>query len=298
MEGAAADAPLFVRGNHKQAAQIVPRRFLEAIDATTYTIPPGLSGRRELAESLAAPANPLTSRVLVNRLWQYLFGRGLVATPDNFGRLGELPTHPELLDHLAKRFGKGGGSLKAMIRYIATSRAFRLDSHGSAEAAARDPQNLLLSHASTRRLEAEAVRDAMLSLTGKLDFNPGGPSVGGGAYRRSVYVHVVRNNLDPFLTAFDAPVPSSCRGRRDSTNVPAQSLGLMNDPLVAKWAADWAQQHSKEDIDAAIGRMFLEAYGRAPSAPERDLAKAHVAEAGLPSLALALLNTKEFIYVR
>jgi hypothetical protein len=298
MEGAASDEPLFVRGNHKQPAQIVPRRFLEAVDATPYPLAPGHSGRRELAESLVAPANPLTSRVLVNRLWQHLFGRGIVATPDNFGRLGELPTHPELLDHLATRFGEGGGSLKAMIRYMATSRAFRLDSHGSAEAAARDPQNFLLSHFSPRRLEAEAVRDAMLSLTGKLDVNAGGPSVDGGSYRRSVFVRVVRNNLDPFLTAFDAPVPSGCRGRRDSTNVPAQSLGLMNDPLVARWAADWAQRFSKEDPDAAIVLMFSEAYGRAPSAPERDLAKSHVAEAGLKSLALALLNTKEFIYVR
>jgi hypothetical protein len=298
MEGVASDEPLFVRGNHKQPAQIVPRRFLEAIDAAPYAIAPGRSGRRELAESLAAPSNPLTSRVIVNRLWQHLFGRGLVATPDNFGRLGELPTHPELLDYLARRFGEEGGSLKAMIRFLATSRAFRLDGRASAEAAARDPQNLLLSRWSARRLEAEAVRDSMLSLTGKLDPALGGPPVSGGAYRRSVYVHVVRNNLDPLLTAFDAPVPTSCRGRRDSTNVPAQSLGLMNDPLVSKWAADWAQRLSKEEPDAAIGRMFAEAYGRAPTVSERDLARAHVAEAGLPSLALALLNTKEFIYVR
>jgi hypothetical protein len=138
----------------------------------------------------------------------------------------------------------------------------------------------------------------MLALTGKIDLAMGGPPTDGGSYRRSVYVRVVRNNLDPFLAAFDVPVPSSCRGRRDSTNVPAQSLGLMNDPMVARWAADWAQRHAALDPDAAIARMFLEAYGRAPSAAERELAKAHAAEAGLKSLALALLNTKEFIYVR
>jgi cytochrome c553 len=298
LEGFASDAPLFVRGNHKTPAQFVPRRFLEAIDATPYGLLEGQSGRRPLAESLVAPGNPFFARVVVNRLWQHLFGRGIVATPDNFGRLGELPTHPELLDLLAARFLENRGSLKSMIRLMATSRAFRLDSHPDAAALAKDPQNLLLSHYSSRRLEGEAIRDGMLALTGKIDLAMGGPPTDGGSYRRSVYVRVVRNNLDPFLAAFDVPVPSSCRGRRDSTNVPAQSLGLMNDPMVARWAADWAQRHAALDPDAAIARMFLEAYGRAPSAAERELAKAHAAEAGLKSLALALLNTKEFIYVR
>jgi hypothetical protein len=298
LEGLGGDAPLFVRGNHKQPAQVVPRRFLEAIDPTPYVLAAGRSGRRELAESFVSPANPLLPRVIVNRLWLHLFGRGLASTPDNLGRLGDPPSHPELLDHLARRFAEGGGSLKSMIRHLATSRAFGLGSRPGDGAAERDPQNLLLSHFSTRRLEAEAVRDAMLSLTGKMDLSMGGPSVDGGAYRRSAYVRVVRNQLDPFLSAFDFPVPSSCRGRRDSTNVPAQSLGLMNDPMVARWAADWAQRHQALDADAAVARMFAEAYGRAPSAAERALAKAHAAEAGLKSLALALLNTKEFIYVR
>ncbi|MBV8878748.1 MAG: PSD1 domain-containing protein [Planctomycetaceae bacterium] len=298
LEGDAADAALFVRGNHKQPAQIVPRRFLEALDPAPYPIAPGRSGRRELAESLVAPSNPFFARVMVNRLWQHLFGRGLVATPDNFGRLGELPTHPELLDDLARRFLENKGSLKAMIRFLATSQAFRRDSRPGPDALRLDPDNLLLSHYSSRRLEAEAIRDGMLSLTGKLDLAMGGPSAEGSSYRRSVYVRVVRNNLDPFLSAFDFPVPSACRGRRDSTNVPAQSLGLMNDPMVARWADDWARRHASLDPDAAISRMFAEAYGRAPAAGERDLARAHVSEAGLKSLALALLNTKEFIYVR
>jgi len=298
LEGSAADAPLFVRGNHKQPAQLVPRRFLEAIDPRPYACAPGESGRRQLAESLVASSNPFLARVIVNRLWQHLFGRGLVATPDNFGRLGELPTHPELLDDLARRFLENGGSLKSMIRFLATSQAFRRDSRPGREAATLDPENLLLSHFPARRLEAEAIRDSILALSGKLDLSQGGPSVGGGSTRRSVYVHVIRNSLDPFLAAFDFPVPSGCRGRRDSTNVPAQSLGLLNDPMVARWAGDWAQRHAALDPDAALDRMFLEAYGRAPTAPERELARAHVAEAGLQSLALALLNTKEFIYVR
>jgi cytochrome c553 len=298
LEGAASDEPLFVRGDHKRPAQVVPRRFLEAIDATPFAIPAGRSGRRELAESLVAPSNPLRSRVIVNRIWLHLFGRGLVATPDNFGRLGELPTHPELLDALARRFDEGKGSIKSLIRFLATSRTFRLDHRASPEAATRDPRNLLLSRFSPRRLEAEAIRDSMLALTGKLDLAAGGPSVDGGAYRRSVYVRVVRNNLDPFLSSFDFPVPVGCRGSRDSTNVPAQSLALMNDPLVTRWASDWAQRLARLDPEAAIGRMFAEAYGRAPTARERELAKAHLADAGLKSLALALFNTKEFVYVR
>jgi hypothetical protein len=298
MEGAASDEPLFIRGDHKHPSRIVPRRFLEAIDAAPYEIAPGRSGRRELAESLVAPANPLRSRVLVNRLWQHLFGRGIVATPDNFGRLGEPPTHPELLDALARRFDEGHGSIKEMIRFLATSRTFRLEHRAAPEAAIRDPRNLLLSRFSPRRLEAEALRDSMLALTGKLDLAAGGPSVDGTSYRRSVYVRVVRNHLDAFLSSFDFPVPSGCRGSRDSTNVPAQSLALMNDPVVARWAADWAQRHASLDLEAAVGRMFAEAYGRTPAAAEREQAKAHAADAGLKSLALALFNTKEFLYVR
>ncbi len=283
LEGFGSDEPLFVRGDHKHPAQRVPRRFLEAIDPTPYKIAPGGSGRFELARSLTDPANPFFARVIVNRLWQHLFGRGLVATPDNFGRLGEPPTHPELLDHLARRFLDQDGSMKSMIRYLATSQAFRRASGLRPE----DPENLLLSHFSARRLEAEAIRDAMVMLSGNLD-----PT------RRSVYLKVVRNNLDPFLTAFDFPIPSGCRGRRDSTNVPAQSLGLMNGPAVAQWAEEWARRHAALEPDAALDRLFAEAYGRAPTTPERELARAHAAEAGLKSLALALLNTKEFIYVR
>ncbi len=286
LEGFGSDEPLFVRGDHKHPAQIVPRRFLEAIDPRPYRIAPGGSGRLELAGSLTDPTNPFFARVIVNRLWQHLFGRGLVATPDNFGRLGDPPTHPELLDHLARRFLDQGGSMKSMIRYLATSQAFRRDSRPGPEALKADPENLLLSHFSARRLEAEAIRDAMGMLSGNPDL------------RRSVYLRVVRNNLDPFLTAFDFPIPSGCRGRRDSTNVPAQSLGLMNGPAVAQWAEEWSRRHAALDPDAAIARLFAEAYGRAPTAPERELARAHAAGSGLKSLALALFNTKEFIYVR
>lgn len=264
------DAPLFVLGDHKQPAALVPRRFLDGINPTKYNAEN--SGRLELAESLVNPANPLTSRVIVNRLWQYVFGKGLVTTPDNFGRLGDPPSHPELLDYLADRFTREGGSIKGMLKLLITSKTFQLDSSADPEVAIKDPENTLLTHFSVRRLEAEAIRDSILAVSGKLADTMYGQSVAGNDARRSVYVRVVRNNLDDFLTAFDAPVPSSSRGKRDSTNVPAQSLALLNDPKVINWTTAWGLRTYKDrgvQTDAArVQRMFAQAFGRAPSDSE------------------------------
>ena len=233
-----------------------------------------------LAESIAAPSNPLTYRVIVNRLWFYAFGRGLVNTPDNFGRLGDEPSHPELLDYLAARFQKEGTSLKSMLKLLLTSRAFRLDHHASEDAAARDPENKCLSHFSARRLDAEAVRDSLIARAGNMDFTTGGESVGGGSNRRSVYLRVIRNNLDPFLAAFDFPVPSATRGKRDATNVPAQSLALLNSPQVAGRANEWArkvlEKNSKSD-EQRVHQMFLEAFSRMPSEKELGESLAFIA---------------------
>jgi hypothetical protein len=308
-EGFAFDQPLFTRGNHKQPAAPVPRRFLEVIDPTPYALDEKRSGRRELAESFVAAENPLLARVIVNRLWHHVFGRGLVATPDNFGRLGEPPTHPELLDFLAARFIAEGGSLKKMIRLLVTSRAFALDARASEDATARDPENRLLTHWTTRRLEAEAIRDSMLALSGKLDLAGGEPG-DGSSPRRSVYVKVVRNNLDPFLSAFDWPVPAATRGRRDSTNVPAQALALMNDGAVTKWAADWSRRILEDSRfptdETRLARLFAEAFGRPPTRAETDRALVFLREnapATKPAeawrhLTQALFNAKEFIYLR
>ena len=270
LEAEGKDAALFVQGDHKRPADIIPRRFLEGIDPTPYRA--RNSGRLQLAESLARPDNPLTARVIVNRLWHHVFGRGIVATTDNFGRLGEEPTHRELLDHLAHRFMEKGGSIKEMLRYLVTSKTFQLDHRAPAGAAEKDPDNRLLSHFGVRRLEAEAIRDGILSLSGRMEDTMFGPSVGGGEPRRSIYVKVVRNSLDDFLTAFDAPVPSMTRGRRDATNVPAQSLALLNSPMVMNWAGGWAQRLSGDASlpthEARVQRMFREAFGRDASASE------------------------------
>ena len=278
MEGGPGDWPLYARGDHKKPGPPVPRRFLSALDATPYQTRD--SGRRELAESIAGPGRALASRVIVNRLWHHVFGRGLVATPDNFGKLGEPPTHPELLDWLAREFEKSGGSIKSMLRLLVTSEAFQARSAPSDEAAAKDPENKLLSHWSLRRLEAEAIRDAMLAMTGGMESNSRGPGVNGEAPRRSLYVSVVRNALDPFLSVFDAPVPSSTRGKRDATNIPAQALTLMNAPQVHSWANDWAARVSAAVPDDAerVRRLYLEGFQREPSADELAQALAWLQE--------------------
>ena len=205
------DQALFDRGNHKRPAGLVRRRFLEAVDSTPYETE--LSGRLELAEDLLRADNPFTRRVIVNRIWHYLFGTGLVETVDNFGRLGSKPSHPELLDYLANRFHEDGWSIKRMVRYLMLSHTWQQSSQPSSMAVTRDPGNRLLSHASVRRLEAEAIRDSMLAADGRLRRELYGSPVDVNSNRRSVYVSVIRNRLDPFLQAFDAPVPFSAKGR-------------------------------------------------------------------------------------
>ncbi|MDZ4289827.1 MAG: DUF1553 domain-containing protein, partial [Prosthecobacter sp.] len=270
LESKGHDAALFVRGDHKQPAEIVPRRFLDGIDPTPYKA--ANSGRLQLAESLTDPKNPLTSRVIVNRLWHHVFGRGIVGTPDNFGRLGEKPTHLELLDALAQSFTASGGSMKNLIRLMVTSQAFQRGSQVPADVATKDPENKLLSHWTVRRLEAEAIHDSILALSGKLDPVMYGKPVFDDDPRRSIYQGVIRNRADPFLSAFDMPVPFSTRGRRDVTNVPAQSLALLNNPIISNWAAGWARQIVKQEKDdgARVRRMFMQALGR--DADDREVA--------------------------
>jgi len=267
VEADAKDAALFIRGDHKQPSELVPRRFLDALDPTPFKTQQ--SGRLELAEHLAdLKNNPLTARVIVNRLWHHVFGRGIVSSTDNFGKLGDPPTHPELLDFLAQRLVLYKGSLKAVLREILVSDAFQREA-GSHPA---DPDNKLLGHWRIRRLEAEAIRDSIVALSGKLDPTLYGEPVSGATPRRSTYVRVVRNALDPFLTTFDSPVPFSTRGNRDTTNVPAQSLTLLNDANVIGWASDWAAKSDGASPRERITQMFREALGRDPSSKELEQA--------------------------
>ncbi|MBL9179144.1 MAG: DUF1553 domain-containing protein, partial [Verrucomicrobiaceae bacterium] len=275
IEADAKDAPLFTRGDHKQPAELVSRRFLEALDPKPFATQQ--SGRLELAERMAdMKNNPLTARVIVNRIWHHVFGRGIVASVDNFGKLGDLPTHPELLDFLTQRFIDSGGSIKSLLRDILLSKTFQRASGSNAS----DPENKLLSHWSTRRLEAEAIRDSIVTLSGRLDPTLYGESVGNGDERRSIYVKVIRNSLPPFLTTFDAPVPFATRGKRDTTNVPAQSLTLLNDPNIISWARSWAL-HTISDgkdrpDDLRIRQMFREAFSREATDDEIKQSQAYL----------------------
>ena len=280
IEADAKDAALFVRGDHKQPSDIVPRRFLDALDPTPFKTTG--SGRLELAKHMAdMKRNPLTARVIVNRLWHHVFGRGIVATTDNFGKLGELPTHPELLDFLAQRFIDSGGSIKETLKLMVSSKAFQRSAHASEAATQKDPENKLLSHWSIRRLEAEAIRDSIVTLSGKLDTTLYGESVGSGDPRRSIYVKVIRNALDPFLATFDAPVPFITRGKRDVTNVPAQSLTLLNDSKVIDWSRNWASDvvndGKNRTDDVRVRQMFRQAYSREASDDEVKQSLAYLA---------------------
>ncbi len=271
-EWIAKDQPLYDRGNHKKPLATVPRRFLEAIDSAGYKTP--LSGRRELAEDLLRDDNPLARRVMVNRIWHHLFGQGIVSTPDNFGRLGAEPTHPELLDHLASYFSnQADWSIKRLVRYLVTTKTWQLDSAPSEAAQQSDPANELLSHFSVRRLEAEAIRDSLLHVSDRLNLDAFGRAVDGNKPRRSVYVKVIRNSLDSFLSAFDAPVPFSAQGRRNVTTVPGQSLLMMNGNFAVDtarhWGADLARSAETTEPAAVIEQAWKRAFGRPPTPQEK-----------------------------
>jgi hypothetical protein len=300
LEAEGRDAPLFVRGDHKQPAAAVRRHFLDAIDAKPFATQG--SGRLQLAESLVAESNPLTRRVIVNRLWHHVFGAGIVRSTDNFGRLGELPSHPELLDWLASEFARGGWRIKPMLKMLLTSEAFALSS--DAADAERDPENRLLGRWSLRRLEAEAIRDALVNLTGKLEAQSTGPSRDADKPVRSVFTRVIRNNMDPLLAVFDQPLPSSTRGSRDTTNVPAQSLALINAPLVQSWCKQWIGR-LPSDPKQRVQQMLELAYSRRTKPAEISAAQAFLQSQGgeaeaeaWSALALALVNGKEFIFLR
>jgi hypothetical protein len=316
LEAEAIDAPFMPRGDHLKPGDPVPRGFLAVLDNRPFA--KDRNARLEFADAITHPRNPLTARVLVNRVWHHIFGRGIVPTVDNFGRLGEAPTHPELLDYLAARFVEEGWSVKRLVRMLVTTRAFRLSSQPSTLSMERDAANELLSHARVRRLDAESLRDTLMTISGDLERKMYGPPEPGNAPRRSIYLSVRRTALNPFLGVFDAPKPFTTLGRRDATNVPAQSLALLNDPFVIRCATQWAQRSVKATPDADLATrlsdLFQAAISRAPSDAERTLAAAYAAELQgehgieaaavarsvplLRDLAQSVFNLKEFLYLR
>ncbi|MCA9035422.1 MAG: DUF1553 domain-containing protein, partial [Planctomycetaceae bacterium] len=278
-ESGGIDQRLYVRGNHKQPAEVVPRRFLQAIDDSPYQV--SGSGRRQLAEDVLRSDNPLTRRVIVNRIWHHLFGQGIVPTPDNFGRMGQTPSHPDLLDWMADELVHQQWSIKAMIRLVLTSQTWQQSSEATQQATTVDPDNRLLSRMSVHRLEAESIRDALLMTSGALDRTMFGPPVAGSQGRRGVYVQVRRNSLDAFLRVFDFPEPFSAVGRRDATNVPAQSLALLNDPLIHRLSELLARELTKDSAeitDSMIQHLFVRLLARLPTAEESESSLKYLSE--------------------
>ncbi len=312
LEAQGFDQPLYVRGDHHKPAAPVPRRYLEAFDSKAF-VTDG-SGRLELAEKIASTENPLTARVMTNRLWHYVFGRGLVGTVDNFGRLGDQPTHPELLDALSARFIQQGWSVKSLLRDLVLTEAFQRASLPTASAEAKDPDNTLLAHMRVRRLEGEALRDTLITLAGKMEHRMYGPGDNAAAapreqVRRSVYLTIRRNSLNPLITTFDGPKPFTTVGRRDATNVPAQSLTLLNNAFVIDAAKQWAATLERDQPDGAkVDTLFLLALARKATPAEHAAAARYLADlrtthAGKPAMvwqdfAQSVLNLKEFIYLK
>ncbi|HEX3997842.1 MAG TPA: PSD1 and planctomycete cytochrome C domain-containing protein [Pirellulales bacterium] len=334
LDGNGFDEHVLLRGSHKTPGEIAPRRFLEAIAGPHQPPIEHGSGRLELAERMIDPSDPFVPRVMVNRVWQHLFGRGIVPTADNFGVLGQRPTHPELLDFLADRFIREGWSVKRLIREIMLSSSYQMSAAESAADRQSDPQNLLWHHALVRRLEGEAIRDAMLAVSGRLDLRMGGPSEevhltafmegrgrpGSGPLdgdgRRSIYIKVRRNFLSPMMTAFDMPEPFNTVGNRGTSNLPAQALIMLNDPLVVEQSHVWARRVlAGQGLSPRerIRRMYLAAFARPPSDAELadDLAfldsqaeslgikpaDRPTAEQPWADLCHVLFNVKEFIFI-
>lgn len=317
---------LHIRGNHKQLGEEVPRRFLEALGGLEQQPASNASGRLQLAEKLLNPQeNPLFVRVMVNRVWMHHFGKGIVPTPDDFGHMGQPPTHPELLDWLAQEFVRNDYSLKHLHKVMLLSSAYQMSSQADPHAAEMDPLNKTLHHMPVQRLEAEAIRDGILAVAGELNLTMYGPSVlphltpfmqgrgrprsgpldGNG--RRSLYINVRRNFLTPMFLAFDYPQPFTTIGKRGSSNVPAQALTLLNSPFVAQQAERWAKRITDMPLSTneKIEHMYLRAFGRPASTNERGQAAAFIQQQtesqgernAWRDLAHILFNLKEFVYI-
>lgn len=322
---------LHLRGDIDRRGARIPRgmpRFVDSFLPTNPAASPD-SGRRELAEFLADPRHGMAARVYVNRVWQWVFGDGLVRTSNDFGHLGESPSHPELLDHLTRTFIADGWSTKRLLRRLVLSRTFRQSGKVSEQAATVDPLNRWWHHYPTRRLEAEAIRDSLLTVAGRLDpklfgrpINPtrqvedaskrlfSGPLDGNG--RRSIYLEVSIMDRSKFLQSFNAPDPKLPTGRRDETNVPAQALVMLNDPLVLAMADQWASRLVADGSPSAEDRlrsMFVQALGRSPDAGELERWTALVQSLSAEGRALSdhgawknvahtLFNLQEFMHYR
>jgi hypothetical protein len=333
-DGKPTDECVHIRGEPDQRGALIKRHFPKFLaGGAPLEIPDGASGRLQLAQWLTRKEHPLTARVMVNRIWQHHFGKGIVATPSNFGTRGEPPTHPELLDYLAVQFVESGWSVKAMHRQIMLSRCYQLASTGNAADAGHDPGNRFLWHAERRRLEAEAIRDSMLVVAGNLNLSRPGvhpfPSIDGWNFTqhspfkavyesncRSVYLMTQRIQRQPFLALFDGPDANTSTDVRSDSTVPLQALFMMNDRFVGVQAKALGERllrtsrepreriqqaitllYSRAALPAEIGRAldYLDEYRQRLIKAEVPLQQLEAEAWG--SYARVLLSANEFIYI-
>ena len=333
-EGSVTNLPVFIRGNYETQGEVQPRHFPRVLVAGKVTsLDEKTSGRLELARWIASPENPLTARVLVNRAWRWHMGRGLVATTDNFGQLGDRPTHPELLDWLAGWFIENEWSVKKLNRLILGSATYQMSSQTSVETRMKDPTNRLYSRAPLRRLEAESLRDTLLEVGGLLDKRVGGyvwtfenynlvfnhTSEDATTYdstRRAIYLPIIRNHVYKPFELFDFPDPGMVGGNRATTVIAPQALFLMNSPLVLRSTEAMAKRLLADDTADSgwrMERLYERVYNRPPTVQETqgalDFVKHFAAErrggdaksdrrAAWQALGQALVSANEFIYLR
>ncbi len=278
---------VFLRGNPNNRGPAVPRQFLEVLSGESRKPFTEGSGRLELARAIASQDNPLTARVMANRVWLYHFGRGLVRTPGDFGLRGDPPTHPELLDYLAWSFMEHGWSVKKLHKMILLSATYQQSSEGSAKARAVDPDNRLLAHQERQRLDFEGLRDSLLWASGRLDHKAGGAAVeittAPFSARRSVYGFIDRQNLPGLFRAFDFASPDTSTPQRHTTTVPQQALFLLNGPFVIEQAKALAARPdvtALSDAGERIGYLYRLLFGRPPDADEVALGRRFVESAG------------------
>jgi cytochrome c553 len=329
-EGEPADCAVHLRGDPQTLGERIPRGFPRVLGGGGPSIGPDRSGRLELARWIASPSHPLTARVMVNRLWKGHFGEGLVRSTENFGRLGERPDHPELLDWLALRFVEDGWSVKRMHRRLMLTATYAMGSRRDAAAASADPENRLRWRFPSRRLEAEEIRDAILAVAGRLDFAAGGPAVPAAANfvslekswvrrtvddatatgRRSVYLPVIRSGVFDLFRVFDFADPSVSTGRREASTVASQALFMMNSDLVRRASESFAARTRREAGPDEASRVRLAwrlAFGRPPEPPELEEALEFLDRyaAAAPSgregawagLCRAILSSNEFVFI-
>lgn len=308
------DLKVYLRGNPAKQGDVAPRRFLQILGGEQRAKFTQGSGRKELAAAITDPKNPLTARVMVNRIWQQHFGRGIVGTPSNFGSLGERPTHPELLDYLAATFVENGWSIKKLHREIVLSETYRRAATPDTKNNESDADNRFLWRGVRRRLNVEPWRDALLAVSGRLDRSLGGPTTNldsADNVRRTVYAKISRHELNGLLRLFDFPDANITSDKRSETTVPQQQLFVMNSPFMVNQAKALAARLEKEASDdrGRIQRAYLLAFSRTATAAEIELGERYLkgtdsaTEAAQNKLnrreryCQALLASNEFLYV-